>query len=190
MKTSRTHAIALVALALLGTPASADRINTGAADGPYQKHFCPVLAHELQLAQFDFACAPSAGARETIERVRADARQLGYAQLDAFALLVKELSAEQAFTIVRHDDMRQCLYAATRNSELANWGEVSANAERLRFVLPGSQSGSANSFQFLRAIDPGGLGKAPEPRYARSVESAIQEGLSAEDTVSLLVEFP
>jgi hypothetical protein len=190
MKRSLSHAIALVVLPLLGTPAGADQINTGAADGPYHKHFCPVLAHELKLAQFDFACAPSAGTRETIERVRADARQLGYAQLDAFALLVRELSAEAAFSIVRHDDVRQCLYAVTRNPELTNWGEVSANAARLRFVLPASESGSANTFQFLRAIDPDGLGKAREPRHARSVESAIREGLSAEDTVSLFVEFP
>ena len=190
MKTSLTHVTALVALALLGTPAGADRINTGAADGAYQRHFCPVLAHELKLAQFDFACAPTAGTRETVERVRADARQLGYAQLDAFALLVKELSAEAAFTIVRHDDVRQCLYAVTRNPELTNWGDVAGNAASLRFILPAADSGSANSFDFLRAIDPSGIGKAPEPRHAQAIEGAIREGLSAENTVSLFVEFP
>lgn len=181
---------ALVALSLGGTPAGADRINTGAVDGPYQKHFCGVLAQQLKLAQFDFACAPSAGTRETIERVLADPHQLGYAQLDAFAFLTKELKAEAAFTIVRHDDVRQCLYAVTRNPQLTNWGEVSANAQRLRVVLPAADSDSASSFQLLRAIDPGGIGKAPEVRHAASIESAIREGLSAEDTVSLFVQFP
>jgi hypothetical protein len=181
---------ALVALSLGGTPAGADRINTGAADGPYQKHFCGVLAQQLKLAQFDFACAPSAGTRETVERVLADPHQLGYAQLDAFAFLTKELKAEAAFTIVRHDDVRQCLYAVTRNPQLTNWGEVSANAQRLRVVLPAADSDSASSFQLLRAIDPGGIGKAPEVRHAVSIESAIREGLSAEDTVSLFVQFP
>jgi hypothetical protein len=190
MMTRLSHAVVLFALVLIGTPAEADRINTAAAEGAYQKHFCPVLAHELKLAQFDFACAPSTGTRETIERVRADARQLGYAQLDAFALLVKELSAEAAFTIVRHDDVRQCLYAVTRNPELTNWGDVSGNAARLRFILPAAESGSANTFNFLRAIDPGGIGKASEPRHAQSVESAIREALSAENTVSVFVQFP
>jgi hypothetical protein len=190
MKTSLTHAIALVAFALLGSPAGADRINTGAVDGPYQKHFCPVLAHELKLAQFDYACAPSTGTRETIERVRADARQLGYAQLDAFALHVKELNAEAAFSVLRHDDVRQCLYAVTRNPQLTNWGEVSGNAARLRFILPAAESGSADTFKFLRAIDPSGIGSAPEPRHAQSVEGAIREGLSADNTVSLFVAFP
>ncbi len=181
---------AVVALSLGGTPAGADRINTGAADGPYQKHFCGVLAQQLKLAQFDFACAPSAGTRETVERVLTDPHQLGYAQLDAFAFLTKELKAEAAFSIVRHDDVRQCLYAVTRNPQLTNWGEVSANAQRLRIILPAADSDSASSFQLLRAIDPGGIGKAPEVRHAASIESAIREGLSAEDTVSLFVQFP
>ncbi|HEU0059065.1 MAG TPA: hypothetical protein VFR19_04230 [Hyphomicrobiaceae bacterium] len=183
-------ALALVAFGPGGTPAGANRINTGAADGPYQKHFCGVLAQQLKLAQFDFACEPTAGPRETVERVLADPRQLGYAQLDAFAFLANELKAETAFTVVRHDDVRQCLYAVTRNPQLTNWGELSANARQLRLVLPPADSDSASSFQFLRAIDPAGLGKTQEVRHAPSIESAIREGLSAEDTVSLFVQFP
>src|SRR5262245_3660052 len=183
-------ALVLVALGLAGTPVGANRINTGAADGPYQKHFCGVLAGHLKLAQFDFDCQPTAGPRETVERVLADPRQLGYAQLDAFAVLSKELQAEAQFTIVRHDDVRQCLYAVTRNPQLTNWGELSANARRLRLVLPPADSDSASSFQLLRAIDPAGLGKVAEVRHTPSIESAIREGLSAEDTVSLFVQFP
>src|SRR5262245_17487221 len=182
--------VAFVALGPGGTPAGANRINTGAADGPYQKHFCAVLAQHLKLAQFDYTCEPSAGTRETVERVLADPRQLGYAQLDAFAFLAKELKAEAAVTIVRHDDVRQCLYAVTRNLQLTNWGEVSTNARSLRIILPAADSDSANSFQLLRAIDPTGIGKAAEVRHTPSIESAIREGLSAEDTVSLFVQFP
>ena len=120
----------------------------------------------------------------------AEPRQLGYAQLDAFAFLAKELEAEAAFTIVRHDDVRQCLYAVTRNPQLMNWGDVSANAERLRIILPAADSDSASSFQLLRAIDPAGIGKAPQVRHAPSIESAIREGLSAEATLSLFAQFP
>ena len=182
-------AVGLIAFGPGGTPAGANRINTGAADGPYQKHFCGVLAQQLKLAQFDFGCAPSAGTRETIERVLADPRQLGYAQLDAFAFLTNELKAEAAFTVVRQDDVRQCLYAVTRNPQLTNWGELSANARRLRIVLPAADSDSATSFQLLRAIDPAGIGKVSEVRHTASIESAIREGLSADDTVSLFVQF-
>jgi hypothetical protein len=195
MKKSCALASVLVALALIGVavggaPADANRINTGTADGPYQRHFCAVLAQQLKFAQFDFACAPSAGTRETIERVLADPRQLGYAQLDAFALGARELKAEAALSIVRHDDVRQCLYAVSRNQQLTNWGELAANARHLRIILPAADSDSASSFQFLRAIDPEGLGKVAEVRHTPSIESAIREGLSAEDTVSLFVQFP
>jgi hypothetical protein len=189
MQMSPALAIAL-AVALIVTPAEANRINTGAADGPYHVNFCPVLAHELQLAQFDYSCAPSTGTRENLERVVADPRQLGYAQLDAFVLASTQLAAATALSIVRQDDVRQCLYALTRNRELTNWGELAANAQRLRFILPPPDSAAANSFQFLQTIDPGGLGKAQLVRHAASTETAIAEGLSAEDTVSLIVQFP
>jgi hypothetical protein len=189
MQTSPALAI-VFAVALIGTPAEANRINTGAADGPYQVSFCPVLAQQLQLAQFDYACTPSTGTRENLERVLSDPRQLGYAELDGFVLARKQLAAEAAFSIVRQDDVRQCLYTVTRNRELTNWGELAANAQRLRFILPPPDSAAANSFQFLQTIDPGGVGKAQLVRHAASSETAIAEGLSAEDTVSLIVQFP
>jgi hypothetical protein len=183
---------ALVALAIalaLTAPAAASQINTGPAAGPYQANFCPALAGQLKLAQFDFACAPSAGVRENVERVLADPRQLGYGQLDAFIWQSRQLKGEQALTIVREDDVRECVFAVTRNAQITNWGELSANASRLRFVLPPGDSGSAGTFQMLRNIDPTGVGRAQQVRNAASVEAAIQEGLSAEDTVSLFVEF-
>jgi hypothetical protein len=189
MQTSPALAI-VFAVALIGTPAEANRINTGAADGPYQVSFCPVLAQQLQLAQFDYACTPSTGTRENLERVLSDPRQLGYAELDGFVLARKQLAAEAAFSIVRQDDVRQCLYAVTRNPELTNWGELAANAQRLRFILPAATSDSSASFQFLRSIDPSGVGKAKEVRHTPAIETAIREALSAEDTVSLFVQFP
>jgi hypothetical protein len=180
----------VLASVVLAEPASATSINTAGADGPYQVNFCPVLAKQLRLAQFDFPCTPSAGTRENVARVLADPRQLGYAQLDAFLIASKEQAAEPAFSIVRQDDVRQCLYAVTRNPELTNWGELAANAQRLRFILPAVTSDSSASFQFLRSIDPSGVGKAKEVRHTPAVETAIREALSAEDTVGLFVQFP
>jgi len=193
MKISPLCAVAVasvLASVALAEPASASSINTGAADGPYQGNFCPVLAKQLRLAQFDFPCTPSAGTRENVERVLADPRQLGYAELDAFLVVSKELAAEQALSIVRQDDVRQCLYAVTRNPELTNWGEVAANAQRLRFILPAAASDSSVSFQFLRSVDPSGVGKAKEVAHTPAIETAIREALSAGDTVGLFVQFP
>jgi hypothetical protein len=124
-----------------------------------------------------------------MERVLADPRQVGYGQLDVFALEGRQMKAENAFTIVRQDDVRECLFAVTRNRDISNYGELSAYAGRLRFILPPANSGSAGTFQFLRSIDPDGLGKAKSVTHAGSADDAIRQALSADDTVSLFVQF-
>src|SRR5207244_61327 len=181
--------LALAAFAALAVPADASQINTGSTGGAYDASFCPVLAQQLKLAQFDYRCTPSAGTRENMERVLANPRQLGYGQLDVFALESRQLKAEAALSLVRQDDVRECVFAVTRNKDITNWGELAANAARLRFILPPAASGSAGTFQFLRGIDADGLGKAKSVTNAASTEDAIREALSADDTVSLFVQF-
>lgn len=189
--TARSLALpsALAALVALATPAGATQINTGSSTGAYETSFCPVLAQQLKLAQFDYACKPSAGTRENMERVLSNPRQLGYGQLDVFALESRQMNAEAGFTLVRQDDVRECVFAVTRNKDITNWGELTANAPKLRFILPPAGSGSAGTFQFLRSIDTDGLGKANSVINAVSTADAIKEALSADDTVSLFVQF-
>jgi hypothetical protein len=181
--------LAVAAIAALALPADASQVNTGGASGAYETSFCPVLAQQLKRAQFDYRCTPSAGTRENMERVLANPRQLGYGQLDVFALESRQMKSEAAFTLVRQDDVRECVFAVTRNKDISNWGELAANAGRLRFILPPTGSGSAGTFQFLRANDADGLGKAKSVTNAPSTEDAIREALSADDTVSLFVQF-
>ena len=181
--------LAAAAFAALALPAGASQINTGGTGGAYDSSFCPVLAQQLKLAQFDYRCTPSAGTRENMERVLANPRQLGYGQLDVFALESRQMKAETALTLVRQDDVRECVFAVTRNKDVSNYGELAANAARLRFILPPAASGSAGTFQFLRSIDADGLGKAKSVTNAASTEEAIREALSADDTVSLFVQF-
>jgi hypothetical protein len=42
----------------------------------------------------------------------------------------------------RPDDGRECLFAATPNAEIAGYGALTANAGRLRFILPPASSAS------------------------------------------------
>jgi hypothetical protein len=181
-------AAALAALAL-ANPAAANQINTGAEAGPYHASFCPPLKSHLALAQFDYACAPSTGTRENVERVLGNPRQLGFGQLDVFVQEARALKGEAALTILRQDDARQCLFAATRNKEVTNYGELTAFARRLRFILPPAGSGSAATFHFLRSLDSDGLARARSVANAGSTEEAIREALSADDTVTLFVAF-
>ena len=188
--TSAASRLALVAgFAFLTLPASAAQLNTGGSDGAYDASFCPALVGQLKLAQFDYQCTPSSGTRENMQRVLADPRQLGYGQLDVFALESRQLKPDNAFVIARQDDLRECVFAVTRNRDIGNYGELAAYADKLRFILPPADSGSAGTFQFLRSIDPDGLGKAKSVGNAASTEGAIREALSADDTVTLFVQF-
>jgi hypothetical protein len=182
-------ALTVVALTTLFSPASANQINTGDATGAYHADFCPLLAGQLRLAQFDYSCNGSSGTRENMARVAADPLQVGYGQLDAFALESRRLDLG-VLTLVRQDDVRVCLYAATRNKQVSNWGELAAHAGNLRFILPPESSDSAATFAFLRSIDAEGLGRAASVTHAASAEEAIQQALGADDAVSLLVELP
>ena len=179
--------------ALLVAPAAAlaaTQINTGGATGAYHASFCPALSKELKLSQLDYPCAPSAGTRENMERVLADPRQLGFAQFDAFVMESRTLKAESALTVVRQDDVRECVFAVTRNKDLTTYGSLAANAPKLRFILPPGDSGSASTFNFLRGADAEGLGKAKSVTNAKTADDAIREALAADDTVTVFVQFP
>ncbi len=189
----RTLHLAAAALALAAVPVAAHagtQINTGGPSGAYHASFCPALSGELKVSQLDYPCTPSAGTRENIERVLTDPRQLGYAQYDAYVLETRQLKAEAALTVVRQDDVRECVFAVTRNKELTTYGALAANAGKLRFILPPADSGSVSTFNFLRTADAEGLARAKSVSNAKSADDAIREALAADDTVSLFVQFP
>jgi hypothetical protein len=182
-------AVAAAAVILAPAGAPAGQINTGGEMGAYHANLCPLLSSQVKIAQFDYRCTPSTGTRENMQRVGADPRQLGYGQLDVFALESRRTKPDNAFSIVRQDDVRECVFAVTRNKQVTNWGQLSAYAGNLRFILPPQSSGSAGTFEFLRSIDADGLGRAKSVTNAASTEDAIRQALSADDTVSLFVQF-
>mgnify|MGYP001231125570 CR=1 FL=1 len=128
-----------------------------------------------------------AGTRQRMKDVLARIQSGEYAK--EFVLESRALKAETALTIARQDDVRECVFAVTRNKDVTNFGQLAAYADKLRFILPPAGSGSAGTFQFLRGIDTDGLGKAKSVTNAASTEDAIREALSADDTVSVFVQF-
>jgi hypothetical protein len=181
--------VALLAVGLGATGAGANRINTADATGAYHSSFCPRLEAQLRQSRFSYTCATSQGTGENLRRVAADARQIGYGQLDIL-MLGGALAAGSPITLLRNDDVRECLFAVTRNKDVQAWGDVAVGASQLRFILPPEQSGSVGTFQFLRQIDQEGIGRARNITYAETTDAAIRQALSADDTVSLFVQVP
>lgn len=170
--------------------ALAKRINTGGGTGAYHSSFCPVLAERLKKEQFNYECATSNGTADNMARVAEKPSELGYGQLDVMAMKADSFGGPSAFTRIRVDDVRECLFAVARNKELSNFGEVAVRADKLRFILPPENSGSAGTFEYLKKIDPYGLGRAGTIIHASTTDEAIRTALAADDTVSLFVQFP
>jgi hypothetical protein len=175
--TSAASRLALVAgLVLFALPASAAQLNTGGSGGAYDASFCPAVVGQLKLAQFDYQCTPSSGARENMQRVLADPRQLGYGQLDVFVLEARQLKADTAFVIARQDDVRECVFAVTRNRDIGNYGELAAYADKLRFILPPPGSGSASTR--IRTSLPTAMRPRSISSTLTSISSEVMSGIS------------
>lgn len=180
---------ALLALLLWTSSASSNQINTADPTGSYHASFCPRLEAQLKQASFSYTCQTSQGTGENLRRVAADARQIGYGQLDVLTL-EGALAQGSPIVMLRNDDVRECLFAVTRNKDVRAWGDIAVGASQLRFILPPEQSGSVGTFRYLRQIDESGVGRARNISYAETTDAAIRQALSADDTVTLFVQVP
>lgn len=186
-------ATAAAGMLLLGSgiPAAlANQINTGGETGAYHSTFCPQVETQLKKAKFDYTCTTSEGSRENIQRVIGDPTQVGFSQLDVFALEGSTYGGDDLFKVIRSDLGRECLFLVSRNPEFTSFGDIASYADQIRFILPPAKSGVTGTFEFLQQIDPDGLGRARNITYAESTDEAIDLALGADDTVTLVVQFP
>ncbi len=181
----------LVAVLAAGSAgARTGQIHTAGESGAYQNDFCPGLKKALEAAKLTYDCAASSGSVENITRVLERPEDIGFAQFDIFAREAPKFGGEP-LTVIRNDFGRECLFMVTSNKHIKTFGEVSALAEHLSFVLPPEGSGSAATFEFLQKIDPEGLGKARKIAYAASTDEAIARALAGpDDQITLFVQFP
>lgn len=185
--------LALIALAVGGlqaAPSDASQIHTGGESGAYHSAFCPLLRGRLATLGSSFECSPSDGTTANVRRVERNPEHLAFGQLDAFALETRSRRRAGRLQIVRSGDVRECVFAVTSNKTLTNFGQLAVNADRLKFVLPPRNSGSARTFAFLQSLDPEGLGRAKRVSYAADTDEALREALTDEFAVSFFVQFP
>lgn len=150
--------------------------------------FCPALATAVSKSGANYDCAASDGSFDNMRRVAASARDFGFAQLDVLSLERAQFDQGRAFQTVRSDDVRECIFAVARNPELQSFGDIAVRADELRFVLPPETSGSAGTFRYLQTLDLD-LAHAGEVRHVGDTDEAIRLALSADDTVSIFVQF-
>lgn len=191
VKTTPMRSLAFCsALVALAAPAIGAQINTGGATGAYHTTFCPNLSKQLNLLGKPSECLTSTGSGENMRRVARSPDELGYGQLDVYALEAEKFGGDKAFQLIRSDDVRECVFAVTRNKRYTNFGELAVNADQVRFILPPSSSGSAKTFEFMQKIDPQGLGQARNVTNADSTDDAISQALADDNAVTFFVQFP
>lgn len=201
------HILSVAALAaslaagslLTGLPAAAQApgpkaINTGGPQGAYHSLFCPAIPVALAGAYFQgYACTPSRGTVENIERVLATPSQLGFAQLDVYAREAARRPEEfRRLTVIRQDLACEGLWMVTKNEQLAGFGEVLGLARRIPFILPAEGSGSSASFEFLMQNDPDGMGRVQPGNIRRMADATAVINAVAESTdgaVGFFVQF-
>jgi len=172
--------------------AKATQIHTGGASGAYHSVFCPLLKQKIGSISTDYSCVSSAGSSENIGRIKRNPSHFGFAQLDAFVLESPAHGGAGQFHIVRSGDVRECVFAVTRNRTLTNFGQIAVAADQLQFIMPPVDSGSMRTFEYLQKLDPDGLGRAGNGNItnALNADDAIKETLSHENAVTFFVQFP
>ena len=188
-------AIAFSALAFgaqAQSPIGARAINTGSAAGAYHSTFCPPIPRVLANAYFQgYQCTESVGTLQNIERVLATPTNIGFVQFDVFAREASRRPELSRLQVVRADIACEGLWMVTRNPDL-DFGRVLGLSRRIRWVLPPAASGSTASFNYLRSIDPEGLGRAPDSNitHMNSATDVIRNiAASTDGSVGFFVQF-
>ncbi len=172
--------------------AFAFNINTADKSSAYHKKFCPPLKKALKKAQFKYDCISTEGSFNNIKLVGEDARQLGFAQLDLFALEKTMLGGKKLFHTLRDDIAKVCLFMVSKDKNIKSYGQVAANSDKYKFILPPIKSNHVGTFQYLQQIDPKGLGMAQNISHANSPDQALKTVLSSSDDklITMFVQFP
>ena len=174
--------------------ARARTINTGGENGAYHSLFCPPFPPALARFYFTgYACTPSRGTLENITRALAAPGAIGFAQLDVYSREAARRPDEfRRLTVIRRDIACEGLWMITRNEQLNNLGDVQGFARRMTFILPPAESGSSASFDYLREMDPEGLGTVPAAnirRVANATEVINEVAASTNGAVGFFVQF-
>lgn len=194
MLMATVFSLATFTAALAQAPQSTPRaINTGGPHGAYHSTFCPPLPTVLSNAYFQgYQCTTSAGTVQNIQRVLAQPTNIGFAQLDVFAREAAARPGEfERLSVIRTDIACESLFMITRNPDL-DFGRVLGLSRRIQFVLPAATSGSTATFNYLRSIDPDGLGRAPDSNitHMRDATEVINRvAASTNGEVGFFVQF-
>lgn len=184
--------IAAILVALV-VPVSAQQhaIYTGSEAGAYNSTFCPPLPSVLSKSYFaGYRCQPSGGTLDNISKVLTNPTDVGFVQLDVLARQMQEKpDLAKQISIIRSDIACEGLWMVTKNPSLKTYGDI-LGQRRIPFILPGQNSGSNASFQFIQTLDPNGIGRSQNIKYVNDTATVINTvAAGADNAVGFFVQY-
>lgn len=190
-----TFGAALMLSVAHAQPVLRTTIKTGGSGGAYHGAFCPPLEPVLKGAQFPAyrctACAQGqpCGSIANIDYLLENPGAIAFSQLDVYAKLAQEKPEIAEKTQVLKQLACEGIWLITKNPVIKDYGDVLGLARRLPFKV--ASGGSKATFDFLRANDPEGLGRARDQNVDASMgaDKVIETVSSNDNDVGMFVQF-
>ena len=187
----RSILLLATAAALCAAPVMAETvINSGGKSGAYFLRFCPPLPNALKKASFaGYKCSESKGTLENIARVMADEQQVGIVQSDVYMLQSQANPEISAKTTIVRQLACEGVWMVSNDSSISNFGAVQALARRIP-IFVAKDSGSSATLDYLRTLDPKGIGRAKNVIAVKDTAEAL-ERVKASDgpAIAFFVQF-
>jgi len=189
------HATTVLAAGLaltLGAAASADELLTGGTSGAYYNDIGPKVHEVLQGALFRYPLKPGKGSAGNFNAIVENPMVIALGQGDVYALMNAQ---DPGKVVAVPTGVRECLFAVTANEGIAGsqdgdgWGNMMSLARRMRVALPGAESGSTKTFEFIQSINEA-LAAAQNITHHDSTDAAVNAVANGEADVAFFVQMP
>jgi len=182
---------ACVALAM-SMPAAAEQLLTGGKTGAYFNDIGPRVHEVLKQALFRYPLVEGQGSVGNFKAVLERPTTVALGQLDVYALMNEQHPGK---VVGIPTGVRECLFAVTANPGIAGddagdgWGNMMSLARRMRVALPGQESGSTKTFEFIQSVNER-LAEADNIEHYPSTVEMVEAVAAEEADVGFFVQMP
>lgn len=176
----------------MAMPAGADELLTGGTSGAYYNDIGPKVHEALSGALFRYPLKTGKGSGGNFNAIVENPMIVALGQGDVYALMNQQNPGK---VVSVPTGVRECLFAVTANQGIAGeregdgWGNMMSLAKRMRLALPGEESGSSKTFEYIQTINES-LGQVENVKYYESTDAAINAVAVGQADVAFFVQMP
>ncbi|KAA3621589.1 MAG: hypothetical protein DWQ08_13840 [Proteobacteria bacterium] len=172
--------------------ASADVLLTGGTSGAYYNDIGPKVHEVLNGALFRYPLETGKGSGGNFSAIVENPMVVALGQADVYALM----NAQNPGKVVAvPTGVRECLFAVTANAGIAGeregdgWGNMMSLAKRMRVALPGKESGSTKTFEFIQSVNER-MAQVDNIAHYDSTDAAVNAVAIGQADVAFFVQMP